>query len=74
MIKHPYTTFHHAADHPNTLRFSIQTHEDGAKIEYEVLPGAEVEVPNEWAYAVPSLAPQLKEGPAPKAGAPQAKK
>lgn len=60
----------------HVIRFSIQTNEDGSCMDFEVQPGEEIDVPGEWAYAIPSLAPQLKEGPALRtpAGVPQAKK
>ena len=50
----------------HTVRFSLVPHDEESRREYVVEPGEEIEVPGDLAYAVPSLAPHLKEGPAPK--------
>lgn len=75
-------TFHNPLKHPvvdqktglktgdadaATLRFAIPTHEDGSKDEYEVEPGEEIHVAEKFAYGVKVYAPQMVEGPAPKA-------
>jgi hypothetical protein len=48
------------------LTFSIPIHENGAKYDYDLEPGEEMQIEEALAYGVKVYAPQMVEGPAPK--------
>lgn len=77
-----YVHFHNPLQHPTyekdgitklkettpavNVKFRIPTHESGRFDDYDLAPGEECQIPEPHAFAIPSLAPQLVRGPAPK--------